>query len=413
MIERAMYPPDKLIQTVGNNMKKNVLFVMSSLRHGGAERSLINLLQVFDYDKYEVDLLLFQKEGGFLELVPPQVHMIEGGVELSCLYATKRKEQLSIKHPILSAEHFLFTFISRKRTASLEGSRQYRWVNYYQKRIPPLKKRYDIAISYLQVEQLYYLVDKVTAGRKLAWIHTDYSKVNTDREIDLAYLSRVDGVVSISDECVNILKELFPPIADKCYMLPNISSSKVIWELSAAFYPEEYSKDGVLTLISIGRIAKQKHFDLAIQTAAELKKRGVKFRWYVLGDGSLRNELEQMIVKLDVKDCFAFIGLRSNPYPYIRYADILVQTSLYEGKSVVLDEAKILCTPIVSTNYATVRDQVSDHEGIVVEMTGAAIADGIQQMAEDKERYAAYLSEHEYDNTACIKDYEALIDGTV
>ena len=94
--------------------------------------------------------------------------MIEGGDELSCLYATKRKEQLSIKHAIiLSAEHFFYSFLFRKRTASLEGSRQYRWVNYYQKRIPPLKKRYDIAISYLQVEQLYYLVDKVTLTRKL------------------------------------------------------------------------------------------------------------------------------------------------------------------------------------------------------------------------------------------------------
>ena len=408
-----MYPPDKLIQTVGNNMKKNVLFVMSSLRHGGAERSLINLLQVFDYDKYEVDLLLFQKEGGFLELVPPQVHMIEGGVELSCLYATKRKEQLSIKHPILSAEHFLFTFISRKRTASLEGSRQYRWVNYYQKRIPPLKKRYDIAISYLQVEQLYYLVDKVTAGRKLAWIHTDYSKVNTDREIDLAYLSRVDGVVSISDECVNILKELFPPIADKCYMLPNINSSKMIRKLAAAFYPEEYVKDIALTLVSIGRVVQLKGFDMAVEAAAKLKDRGVSFRWFVLGDGPLREELEQTADRLGLKGCFTFLGLRNNPYPYISNADIMVQTSRYEGKSVVLDEAKILCTPIVSTDYATVRDQVSDQEGIVVGMTGTAIADGIQQMAEDKERYAAYLSEHEYDNTACIKDYEALIDGTV
>lgn len=394
-------------------MKKNVLFVMSSLRHGGAERSLVNLLQVFDYDKYEVDLLLFQKEGGFLELVPPQVHMIEGGDELSCLYATKRKEQLNLKHPILSAEHFLFTYLSRKRTASLEGSRQYRWVNFYQKRIPPLKKRYDIAISYLQVEQLYYLVDKVTAKRKLAWIHTDYSKINADRKIDLAYLSRVDGVVSISDECVNILKELFPPIADKCYMLPNINSSKLIRKLAAAFYPEEYGKENQLTLVSIGRVVQLKGFDMAVEAAAELKKRGVDFQWFVLGDGPLREELEQAANRLGLKGCFTFLGLRSNPYPYIANADIMVQTSRYEGKSVVLDEAKILSTPIVSTNYATVRDQVSDDEGVVVAMTGVAIADGIQKMTRDQERYAAYLSEHEYDNTACVKDYEALIDGSV
>ena len=172
-------------------------------------------------------------------------------------------------------------------------------------------------------------------------------------------------------------------------------------------------KENQLTLVSIGRVVQLKGFDMAVEAAAELKKRGVDFQWFVLGDGPLREELEQTSNRLGLKGCFTFLGLRSNPYPYIANADIMVQTSRYEGKSVVLDEAKILSTPIVSTNYATVRDQVSDDEGVVVAMTGVAIADGIQQMARDQERYAAYLSEHEYDNTACVKDYEALIDGSV
>ena len=393
-------------------MKKKLLFVMSSLRQGGAERSLVNLLQELDYDKYEVDLLLFQREGAFLSLVPEKVNLIDGGEELACLFAMNKKDRLDPKHPILSVEHYLFTFLSRKRTDSMEGSRQYRWVKYYSKRIPPLKKTYDIAASYIQVEQMYYLVDKVDAKRKIAWIHTDYSKIKTDREIDLKYFGSVDGVVSISDECVNIIKDIFPSVADRCYMLPNINSSKTIRGLSTEFYPEEYQRDDALKLVSVGRVVQLKGFDMAVDAAAELKERGVDFRWFVIGDGPLRNELQDTAREKGLEDSFIFAGLRSNPYPYVANADIMVQTSRYEGKSVVLDEAKILGKPIVSTNYTTVHDQVSEDEGIIVEMNGTAIADGIQKMAREKDRYAAYMSGHEYGNTECVKDYEALLDGT-
>lgn len=394
------------------DLKKKVLFVMSSLRQGGAERSLVNLLQALDYEKYEIDLLLFQKEGAFLSLVPPQVNIIDGGEELACLYAMKNKDRFNLKHPILSAEHFLFTFLSRKRTSSPEGSRQYRWVRYYKKRIPSLNKTYDAAVSYLQCEQLYYLVDKVSAGRKLAWIHTDYSKIKTDRGIDLSYFREVDGIVSISDECVSILKEIFPPVADRCHMLPNINSSETIRRLSEEFVPPEYpQQEGVLKIVSVGRVVQLKGFDMAVEAAAELVRRKMDFKWFIIGDGPLKSELELTAQKLGVGDRIIFAGLKSNPYPYVANADIMVQTSRYEGKSVVLDEAKILGTPIVSTDYTTVHDQVSEHEGVITAMTGVAVADGIQQMARDKERYAAYLLGHEYGNTQCVRDYESLIDG--
>ena len=386
---------------------------MSSLRQGGAERSLVNLLQALDYDKYDIDLLLFQREGAFLSLVPEQVNLIGGGEEMTCLYAMQKKDRLNPRHPILSAEHYLFTYLARKRTQSLEESRQYRWVKYYQKRIPALTKEYDVAASYLQCEQLYYLVDKVKAKRKLAWIHTDYSKVLTDRAVDLTYFKQVNGVVSISDECVNILKELFPPIADRCYMLPNINSSEVIKRLSAEFYPEEYQNtDDVLKLVSVGRVVQLKGFDMAVDAAAVLKKQGVDFKWFIVGDGPLRSELTLAAQKQGLEDNILFVGLKSNPYPYVANADIMIQTSRYEGKSVVLDEAKILGKPIVSTDYTTVHDQVNENEGIITQMSGEAIAEGIQKMIGEKERVSDYLNAHEYGNTACVKDYEALIDAS-
>ena len=93
--------------------KRNILFVMSSLRNGGAERSLVNLLQLLDYDRYNVDLLLFQNEGMFLKQVPKAVNIISNCNKLYTLYDNNKAEAL--KHPYLSAVHMIGTFISRKK----------------------------------------------------------------------------------------------------------------------------------------------------------------------------------------------------------------------------------------------------------------------------------------------------------
>lgn len=194
---------------------------MSSLRNGGAERSLVNLLQLFDYQKYEVDLLLFQEEGIFLEQLPNEVHILHDCDILHLLYAKGNNRIKGIKHPLLTFDHYWGTFWARKKTESMYASRQYRWEHYYKDRIPSIKtKKYDVAISYLHGEQLYYLVDKVDAKRKIAWIHTDYSKLNALEEHDLKYMRQVDSVVSISNICVETLCKTFPSIKEK-FCIPN------------------------------------------------------------------------------------------------------------------------------------------------------------------------------------------------
>ena len=350
--------------------KRNVLFVMSSLRNGGAERSLVNLLQLLDYDRYNVDLLLFQNEGMFLKQVPKAVNIISNCNKLYTLYDNNKAEAL--KHPYLSAIHMIGTFISRKKTNSVAKSRQYRWEHFYKKIVPELTKEYDVAM-------------------------------------DLEYFEKVDKVVTISDLCAKDLKENFPSIAEKFVVLPNLTSSQVIRSLAKEFYPPEFKRD-MLNIVSIGRLNAQKGFEFALDAALELKKSKVKFHWVVLGIGSLKEELEKKREELGVQDCFEFIGARENPYAYMKNADVLVQTSRFEGKSVVLDEGKILCCPIVTTNYPTVYDQINKDEGVIVGMNGKEIADGILKILKDPHQYSEYLSQHEYGNEKEIEGYYQLFN---
>lgn len=382
---------------------------MGCLENGGGERSLVNLLQLMDYEKYEIDLLLFKERGAFLKQLPKQVNLVSDCEELHFLYNDSISQAIDLKKIYLSFIHVWGTVFAKIKSKSGFHKGQYRWKHFYGKAIPALDKHYDVAVSFLEGETMLYMVDKVCADKKISWIHTDYSKINADQEMDLEYFMKIDKIVTISDTCADILKRTFPYIAKKILVLPNITSSTTIRFLANEFYPAEYDND-ILKLVSIGRLVQLKGFDMAIGAAAILKRRNIKFKWFVLGDGSIRNELEELVTKLNVSDCFEFLGEKENPYAYMHNADVVVQCSRYEGKSMVLDEAKILAKPIVVTNYDTVHDQIGLNEGIIVGMTSEDIANGIETMIVNKEKYSCYLLGKEYGNQGMITDYFSLFD---
>ena len=159
---------------------------------------------------------------------------------------------------------------------------------------------------------------------------------------------------------------------------------------------------------------EQKGYDYAIEAASSLKKRGVKFLWYVLGEGELRKMLEDLIEKNDLKDEFKLVGIKENPFPYVVACDIFAQTSRYEGKSIALDEAKILCKPILLTNYVTAKASVTNGvNGMIVDMNPEAIAEGLYKMSTDQEikhKFVHQLQSESNSNEVEIKKYIDLIE---
>ena len=225
---------------------------------------------------------------------------------------------------------------------------------------------------------------------------------------------RVDAIVTISDECLEILKEEFPIFKDKMICIENITSSVVINNRATEFKPKEYI--GVENvLLSVGRLSEQKGFDMAISAASKLKKQQINFKWFIIGSGPLESKLKNQIKKEKVEDYVVLIGTKENPYPYIKNCDLFVQPSRYEGKSVVIDEAKILAKPIVATAYPTVRDQIRNaNEGVIVELSVDGIYKGLKEMVFDKTKQkeiSNYLENHEYGNQTEIKKYIKLIEG--
>lgn len=385
---------------------KKVLFVMHSLGYGGAERSLVNLLQELPADAYTIDLLLFQKRGDFLQQLPEHIRVLETPAPLKGLYAPVRKAG---KYCLTKLFGTACSRIARKTKKSRSA---FRWRHFYSKRIEMLPERYDVAVAYVGSEIMYYIQDRVQADKKLVWIHNDYINAGYSKIDDAPYFEKMDGIVSVSEACTEVLRREFPEHTAKIHYIENITSSALIRKRAEAFAPEEYGENPV-NILSVGRLWPQKGFDMAVEAAAILKQQGVCFRWFVLGDGHLREDLQQQIRENKLEDTFFLIGNRKNPYPYIKKCTVLVQSSRYEGKSVVLDEAKILATPIVATAYPTVGDQISDrNEGLIVPMSAQGIAEGIGAMLSDislQENIRAYLAAREYGNQEEVKKYRGLL----
>ena len=378
---------------------------------GGAERSLVNLLSEINYNKYEVDLLLIKKEGDLIRQLPKEVHLLETPFELKAVYSNTIDSIRGIKFFLVRALSIVFSNIRNK--IHICDVTAIRWSQFYDMLIPKLDKKYDVAIAYLTGPSMYYVAGKVNADKKMVFYHNDYIASNsiTNKQTDLPYFKKFDLIPTISEKCRNSLEKIFPDMKGKFIVIPNITSPRLIEARAEQFYPDEY-KNKKNVLCSIGRLNEQKGIDLAIQAAVLLKKRGLLFTWFIIGEGEEHNKLQELVSRNHLEDCFFLLGIRDNPYPYLKNADIVVQPSRYEGKSMVLDEAKILAKPIIATNYTTVRDQLNDAEGLVVDMTPEGIAEGIQKMLVDvtiSEKFRNYLQQEDYGNTDEMKNFYAAL----
>lgn len=365
-------------------MKKNILFIINNLNCGGAEKALVSLLQTMDYSKYNVDLLLFKQEGIFLKNIPKEVNLLEEPTGYNYF-------DMSIKVSILECiKKFRFDIALNRLFAGYifktEKNRvvcEQRVWKYISSSIKSLNKKYDVAIGYLEKNPIYYCVEKVNAKNKIGFIHNDYEKLGMNSNIDIKYFDKLDNIVTVSESCEKVLKQKFPQYEQKIKVMYNIVSTKTINKMADE---NVYIDNKKINIVSVGRLNYQKGFDMAIEACELLKKDGYDFTWSVLGEGEERCKLENMIKDRNLEEIFILKGIKENPYPYIKQAHIYAQPSRFEGKSIAIDEAKILNKPIIVTNFSTAKDQIKNQiNGLIVDMTSESIYKGVKQLIDSKE----------------------------
>ncbi len=377
-------------------MKKKLLFVMESMKSGGGERSLLTLLQLIDYEKYDVDLMLFEPSGLFYDMIPEQVNVIPFGELYNKFTEPMVKSVLSLLFsfkPVLAVKRLMYSRTVNSSVSSSLTRDQLAW-KYMKSFFPDSGKEYDAAIGYLEGNSNFFVADCVDAKTKIAYIHSDYRKLEMDAEIDSNFFGKVDYIVAVSEECKYALQETFPQHAEKVRVVENITSPKTLAKMADEKVEDFDKKSGEKILLTIGRIASPKGYDLAVDAAEILVKKGYNFKWFSIGKGELKDELEQKVKEKNLEENFIFLGEKSNPYPYLAKCDIYVQPSYFEGKSIAIDEAKCLAKPIVATKFTTVYDQLTDGEtAVLAEINAESIAEKIALLI-DNENLAETLSEN-------------------
>ena len=384
-------------------MKKNVLFIIGTLQSGGVSKSVVSLLNAWDRNKYDTSLLLCCKEGDvFSKYLPNNVKIIYSPIIEHVMGGFSSARWLLLYGHILLSLGVLLRLILSRVSKSLSGE-------LIAKMMPVVScEHYDLIVDYGGQQLLYYMVNKLRASRKVTFFHNDYSKWSYYYNADKRYYPKVDRIFSISKICVDALKQYFPNCADKVSIMENISSPSIIQAQAKEIKDDlrlmiqDFKNNRNIILCTVAHFCRRKGGDFAIEAGQILKTKQIKFKWLFVGK-VLEDDLFESIKEKGLDQDMIFVGIQSNPYPYMKLTDIYVQPSRYEGKSISLDEAKILCKPIVVTNFSTVGDQFENRKNATIcEMNGKALANAIIELIKDstlQDSYREYLETHLIDNS--------------
>lgn len=372
-------------------MKKHILIVSHGLELGGAERSLIGLLNAINSEQYDVDLFLLRHEGELMSAIPSHVTLLPQ-VPAYTVLARPMKDTLREGHLLLTAARLAGRVAAGNYAKKHGHTESAVGLEYSHKYTCPFMpsiqpgKEYDLAISFLTPH--YFVAKKVQAKKKIAWIHTDYSQVQVNVSSELAMWDAYDYIASISDAVTKSFLSVFPSLKEKVVLIGNILPASLIKEQAKEFVPEEgMPSDGCIHLLSVGRYCTAKNFDNVPDICARLLGFGMNIKWYLIGYGGDEPLIRQRIKEAHMEGHVILLSKKENPYPYIKACDLYVQPSRYEGKCVTVREAQILGKPVVITRYATSSSQLEeDVDGIIVPMDNEGCAAGITSLLQDPKK---------------------------
>ena len=392
--------------------KKRILFAYPAMMIGGSTTSMLSILNRLDYNKYDVDLLLNSHTGELLDMIPQKVNLLPPALKY-----TDRKQEYFHR---LTSPKFMYHFFKSKRIAKKTGI-EIRKAQYIEMKdvefFREINDEYDVAISFLEGDRCKFISRHVNAKKKIAWIHVNYSDAKFEPDYDRDSLGLMDKIVLVSEDCKRDFDLAFPEYAYKSVIIENILATEFVRgraEESIDFQIDDTNTN----LVTVCRVSfKSKGLDRAVVALSKLKKenRLKDICWYIIGDGSDMQTLKSMISEAGLDDYIKPIGMKKNPYPYLKNMDMFFLPSRWEGKPMVVTEAFMLGLPALVTEYSSAREQVRDGvDGIIVDNSEEGIYKGLKRIIENPELITELhnnVIKTDYSNVEEIKKVEQLIDG--
>lgn len=383
-------------------MKKRLLIVYSKMIVGGSTTSLLSLLNEFDYQKYDVDLLLYERGGVLDSLIPAEVNLLDNA------FLHTAKKSLSYKLA------FVDTYVKSK-FAHNPLIRSQIMSKKLAESMPILEKKYDVAAAYLEFWASNYVHQKVNADKKILWLHVDYPSTRLNIKYDRKMYSEVNAVITVSEACNENFKKILPENKN-IVCINNILSAKTIEGFAKEYEPDEKLYDADFVFVTVARIVfNHKGHDRGVAAFKKIKELypDKSFKWLIIGDGPDRKRLEDMINDEGLQQEILLLGEKTNPHPYVKKADIFFLPSRYEGKPMSVTEAQMNGVVPFITNYASAYGQVVHmQDGIICENDDNAIYEMLRKIFSGEIDYISIkkkILQRDYSNREEImKIYELL-----
>lgn len=341
---------------------KKILIIAKSLGGGGSETAMIEFINHLSPKKYNVSLLLLDKDDEYR-------YRLTRNVKIDFIQFDKK-----IYHSLASMYSFPGKVIKKAHINKKIGI-----YDLLAKHVQASNEKYDLAIDFYGYGAFTtaYLALKVDAYRKAVWLHDEQMPwvVNSQR-----YFDKIDKICCVSKAIKTVFDKQYPQYSAKSLVVYNVIDKQRVIDKANEGYPTELNPKA-FNIVTVGRLTEQKGYDIAISTAAIMKKKGIKFHWYGIGEGRDHEKLEKQISRDDVTDVFTLLGRRDNPYIYMKAANLYVQPSRHEGYSVAVTEARILKKIIVTSNIPSNAEQIKgEYNGLVSELNSESLATAIESV---------------------------------
>ena len=370
-------------------MKRSILIAIHYMELGGAEMSLLGLLESIDYSQNSVDLFVYSHRGELMRWIPKQVNLLPEVTEYKQIERpikdVLKDGYIRIAFARLMAKLQFRRYVKRKHPA--DGAAIFSFVS---KNLSPIlpdikpEKEYDLAVSYLAPHD--YVLRHVRAKKKVAWIHTDYSKIDVNVDLELPVWSGYDKIVSLSPIVSWTFLRVFPSLTGKIVERPNNVPKDYIDFRSKEILPDDVAAEmpkatGRINLLSVGRFTPAKNFENVPLICRKLKMRGLDVYWYLIGYGEMEALIRKRIKETGMGKYVRILGKKENPYPYITACDYYVQPSWYEGSPMTVLEAIALNKQVIITNFTTARNVAAQSPLChIVPMDVEGCAEGIARL---------------------------------
>ena len=323
-------------------MKKKVLFYNGSLRMGGIERVLVEVLQNIDRSEMDIDLLI---EDGIRSL-----NVFEKDIpkEISITYL-KDEKLINLTNKFRERKKNIFCKLIYNLLMNYEAH-----VKKYNLKKMLIDKKYDVVIDFDM--GLSKHIDLIKANKKIAWVHASikhwYEKKSRIERLGKR-LQKYDNIVTICDEMKEETEKLYPSLKNKFLRIYNPMNFERILKLA-----DEEIKNPLIQkefIIAISRLTThQKDFETLIKAFKLAKENGkISEKLFILGDGPDKEKIQNLIAKEKMEEEILLLGSIKNPYPWIKNSQLLVHSSQYEGLPTVLIEALILNKKVISSSCPT------------------------------------------------------------